>query len=64
MPIDQSKIKRSRKRLGAAGVKAMLKATIETSVKMRAIPCSQESHVNVDTTLQTKAIRYEGDALL
>ena len=55
---------RSRKRLGEAGAEAMLKGTIEAGVAMKVITTAQASHVNIDTTVQTKAIRYPTDARL
>lgn len=42
----------------------MLKETIATGVAMKAITPSQVRHVNVDTTVQTKAIRHPTDSRL
>ena len=42
----------------------MLKATIETGVAMGVIRSAQIKHVNVDTTVQTKAVRHPTDARL
>lgn len=64
LPLDPSSMTRWRKRLGEAGAEAMLKATIEEGVAMRVITPGQVSHVNVDTTVQTKAIRHPTDARL
>lgn len=64
MPIDPSSMTRWRKRLGEAGAEAMLKATIETAVAMGVIRPAQIAHVNVDTTVQTKDVRYPTDARL
>ena len=64
LPIDPSSMTRWRKRLGEAGAETMLKATIETGVAMDAIKPSQLRHVNVDTTVQAKAIRYPTDSRL
>lgn len=64
LPIDPSSMTRWRKRLGEAGAETMLKATIEAGVAMKVITQSQLQHVNVDTTVQTKAIRYPTDARL
>jgi IS5 family transposase len=64
MPIDPSSTTRWRKRVGEAEAEAMLKATIETGVAMKLITSTQASHVNIDTTVQTKAIRYPTDARL
>jgi hypothetical protein len=53
---------RWRKRLGESGAEQMLRATIEAGMKMKAIRPSQLLRLNVDTTVQTKAIRYPTDA--
>jgi len=64
MPIDPSSMTRWRKRLGEAGAEQMLRATIEAGMKMKAIRPSQLQRINVDTTVQTKAVRYPTDARL
>ena len=42
----------------------MLRATIEAGIKMGAIRPAQLKRINVDTTVQTKAVRYPTDARL
>jgi IS5 family transposase len=64
MPIDPSSMTRWRKRMGEAGAEQMLRATIEAGVAMRVIRPAQLQRVNVDTTVQTKAIRFPTDARL
>ena len=64
MPIDPSSMTRWRKRLGEAGAETMLKATIDTGLRMKVITPAQLRHVNVDTTVQTKAVRFPTDARL
>jgi IS5 family transposase len=64
MPIDPSSMTRWRKRLGDAGAEQMLRATIEAGVKMRVIRPAELKRVNVDTTVETKAIRFPTDARL
>jgi IS5 family transposase len=64
MPIDPSSMTRWRKRLGAAGAEQMLRATIEAGMAMRVIGPAQLKRINVDTTVQTKAIRFPTDARL
>lgn len=64
LPIDGSSMTRWRQRLGEAGAEQMLRATIETGIKMGAIRPAQLKRVNVDTTVQTKAIRFPTDARL
>lgn len=63
-PIDPSSMSRWRSRLGASGAEAMLKATVEVGLKLNAIKPKDFAHLNVDTTVQTKAIRYPTDARL
>jgi len=64
LPIDPSSMTRLRKRLGEAGAETMFKATIDARVAMKVITASQVRRVNVDTTVQTKAIRYPTDSRL
>lgn len=64
MPIDPSSMTRWRQRLGEAGAEAMLKETIQTGLRMKVITPAQLKRVNVDTTVQTKAVRYPTDARL
>ena len=64
LPIDPSSMTRWRQRLGEAGAEAMLKETIATGLRMKAIKPTQLQRVNVDTTVQTKAVRFPTDARL
>ena len=64
MPMDPSSMTRWRQRLGEAGAEGMLRETIETGLRMKAIRPIDLKRVNVDTTVQTKAIRYPTDARL
>jgi transposase, IS5 family len=64
MPIDPSSMTRWRKRLGDAGAEQMLRATIEAGMAMRVIRPSELKRINVDTTVETKAIRFPTDARL
>jgi len=64
LPIDPSSMTRWRTRLGDAGAEQMLRATIEAGMKMKAIRRTQLQRINVDTTVQTKAVRYPTDARL
>lgn len=63
-PIDASSMTRWRKRLGDAGAEQMLRTTIETGIAMGVIRPADLKRVNVDTTVQTKAIRFPTDARL
>jgi IS5 family transposase len=53
---------RWRQRLGEAGAEQMLRATIVAGMEMGVILPAQLRRVNVDTTVQTKAVRYPTDA--
>jgi len=64
LPIDPSSMTRWRKRLGAAGAEQMLRETIEAGLRMKAVRTAEFKRINVDTTVQTKAIRYPTDARL
>ena len=64
LPIDASSMTRWRTRLGDAGAEQMLRATIEAGIAMRAIRPADLKRVNVDTTVQTRAIRFPTDARL
>jgi IS5 family transposase len=64
MPINPSSMTRWRKRLGDAGAEQMLRATIEAGIAMRVIRPAELKRVNVDTTVETKAIRFPTDARL
>lgn len=64
LPIDPSSMTRWRKRLGEAGAELMLKQTIETGMRMDVIKRAQIQRVNIDTTVQSKAVRYPTDARL
>jgi len=63
-PIDPSSMVRWRERIGEAGAEELLKQTIESGLKLKAIKKSQLKRINVDTTVQEKAIRYPTDARL
>jgi len=64
MPIDPSSMVRWRERIGEAGAEELLKQTIGSGLKIKAIKVHQLKRVNVDTTVQEKAIRYPTDARL
>lgn len=64
LPIDASSMTRWRGRLGEAGAEQMLRATIAAGIRMGCIGPAQLKHINVDTTVQTKAVRYPTDARL
>ena len=63
-PIDPSSMTRWRHRLGSERMKQLLTETIETAKKRGEINRRQASKVNVDTTVQEKAIAYPTDQRL
>ena len=64
MPIHPTSMTRWRKLVGDAGMENMLAATILTGLSTGAITPKSIENVNVDTTVQEKAIAYPTDARL
>jgi IS5 family transposase len=64
LPTDTTTMVKWRKRVNSAGGEAMLKQTISTGLKCGFIRPSMFKRINVDTTVQEKAIRYPTDARL
>jgi IS5 family transposase len=63
-PIDPSSVTRWRKRLGEAGVEALLAETIEAAKRAGVIKASIVKPVIVDTTVMEKAIAHPTDSRL
>ena len=64
LPIDPSQMTRFRKRIGEAGCEFMLGLTIHAGIATRTVSASSLAVVNVDTTVQEKAISFPTDARL
>jgi IS5 family transposase len=64
LPIDPSSLSRWRKRVGAERLEKLLEATIHTALAMKAVRPQEFQKVNVDTTVQEKAIAFPTDARL
>ncbi len=64
LPIDPSSLSRWRKRVGAERLEKLLEATIHTALAMKAVRPREFQKVNVDTTVQEKAIAFPTDARL
>jgi transposase, IS5 family len=64
LPIDPSSMTRWRKRVGVDGAEALLSQTIQTALDQKHLKRAQCQRVNVDTTVQTKDIRFPTDARL
>ena len=64
LPIDPSSLSKWRKRVGAERLEKLLEATIHTALAMKAVRPQELQKVNVDTTVQEKAIAFPTDARL
>ena len=63
-PIDPSSLSRWRKRVGADRLEKMLEVTLQVAIKSGELQPAQLTCVNVDTTVQEKAIAFPTDARL
>jgi IS5 family transposase len=63
-PLDASSLVRWRNRVGAEGMEKLLKETIESAKRKRLVREQEVKRVNVDTTVQEKAIAFPTDARL
>jgi len=64
LPIDPSQMTRFRKRIGDTGCEFMLGLTIQTGIVTKTVSVTSLAVVNVDTTVQEKAIAFPTDARL
>src|SRR5262245_20407465 len=64
LPIDPSSLSRWRKRVGAERLEKLLAATIQAALAMKALRPQEFHKVNIDTTVQEKAIAFPTDARL
>ena len=64
LPIDPSSLSKWRKRVGAERLEKLLEATLRTALAMKAVRPQEFQKVNVDTTVQEKAIAFPTDARL
>ena len=64
LPIDPSQMTRFRKRIGEAGCEFMLGLTIHAGLATKTVAVTSLAVVNVDTTVQEKAIAFPTDARL
>ena len=63
-PIDPSSLSRWRKRVGADRLEKMLEVTLQAAIQLKAIKPMELTQVNVDSTVQEKAIAFPIDARL
>ena len=64
LPIDPSQMTRFRHRIGEEGCEFMLGLTVQAGLETRTVSRASLSVVNVDTTVQDKAIAFPTDARL
>jgi len=64
LPIDPISMTRFRKRLGPSGIEKLLEQVIDTAKRGKHITRSHLNKVNIDTTVQEKAIAFPTDARL
>jgi transposase, IS5 family len=64
LPIDPSSLSKWRKRVGAERLEKLLEVTIQTALAIKALRPRELQQVNVDTTVQEKAIAFPTDARL
>jgi IS5 family transposase len=64
VPIDPSQMARFRDRVGDEGCEFMLSLTVRTGLDTKTVSSASLSVVNVDTTVQGKAIAFPTDARL
>lgn len=63
-PTDQSSMSRWRKKLAKSGAEKMLEESLKTGLREGFIKKTDLNRVNVDSTVQEKAVRYPTDARL
>jgi IS5 family transposase len=63
-PIDPTTLSRWRSRLGADKLEVLLKQTIDTAKQKNLLKPKDLNEVNVDTTVQPKAIAFPTDSRL
>jgi IS5 family transposase len=64
LPIDPSSLTRFRKRLKSKGIETLLKELLNTAKRAGQLNKSHLNKVNVDTTVQEKAVTFPTDARL
>jgi transposase, IS5 family len=64
LPFDPSSMTKWRQKVAAAGAQKLLEETIAAGLRLKAIKPAQLTRVNVDTTVQPKAVRFPTDARL
>lgn len=63
-PIHPTSMTKWRKKMTAEDAQALLQLTVETALKTKAVKQSEFNRVNIDTTVQEKAVAYPMDSKL
>ena len=64
LPIDPSSMTRWRNRLKSEGLETLLTETVQTGLKTKVLRGTSLNRLNVDTTVQEKAITFPTDSKL
>ena len=64
LPIDPTTLNKWRKKIKTEGFEDIFKSVIETAINTGTIKCEHFEKVNVDTTVQEKAVTFPTDAKL
>jgi transposase, IS5 family len=64
VPIHPTSLTRFRNRIGEEGCELLLQETINVGLKTDVVKTSEIAKINVDTTVQPKAIKYPSDSSL
>jgi IS5 family transposase len=64
LPCDPTSLVKWRKRVGADGIESLLKETLDTARRQQALKEQEIERLNIDTTVQEKAIAFPTDARL
>lgn len=64
LPCDPTTLVKWRKRVGAEGIEILLKETLDTARSQQVLKQQEVERLNIDTTVQEKAIAFPTDARL
>ncbi len=63
-PLDPSSLTRFRQRIGESGCETIVRVTVSAGVASKTVQAADFKRVNVDTTVQEKAVSYPTDSKL
>jgi IS5 family transposase len=64
LPCDPTTLVKWRQRIGAEGIESLLKETLDTARRQQALKEQEIERLNLDTTVQEKAVAFPTDARL